>query len=281
MVETQTRSRSLMAASRGRVMTSAARAFYFILAAATAASSISLAQTQPRRPDRVFIHQLEGIWVKARYLEALEKTRMPHLTAKKVPPVVIGIQRQGRSYPIVMTNFDKASVQAVLDVEPGQEPGLYRLVLGPDDRPVSSSEVKYLWFRGERNAQGGFDRLQMAELVFSKGEWADYVFMGKELAPRINRAVMAGKYKDENGRTWEFSAGGEAYWPDKTFAYEVSLNDSSAGCEYLEAEDLKAADGKLRYGYAWRADRLLLYNARLVNKSVRCDSRPFAILTRQ
>ncbi len=256
---------------------------YLFLAAALALllCSLSFAQTQPRRADRVYLHQIEGIWIKAQYLEALEKSRMPHQTARKVPPVVVGIQRQGRSYPIVMTNFDKASVQAVLDVEPGNEPGLYRLVIGPDDRPVSNSEVKYLWFRGERNAQGGFDRLKMAELVFSKGKWADYVFAGKELTQRLNRAVIAGKYRDEKGESWSFSESGEAYWPDRTFPYEISINDPAAGCEYLEAEDLKAADGKLRYGYAWRTGRLLLYNARLVNKKVRCDPRAFATLTPQ
>jgi hypothetical protein len=246
------------------------------------ASSLSVAQVQQRRPDRVFLHELEGIWVKAQYLEALDKGRMPHQVAKKVPPVVIAIQRQGRSYPIVTTNFfDKASVQAVLDVEPGKEPGLYRLVIGPDDRPVSSAEVRYLWFRGERNAQGGFDRLNMAEPVFSKGKWAEYVSLGKDLAPRVNRAVIAGKYKDEKGATWDFSDGGQAYWPERTFAYEISLNDPAANCEYFEAEDLKAPDGKLRYGYAWRGGKLLLYPARLAGKSVRCDPRAFATLTPQ
>lgn len=254
---------------------------FLVAALALLASSLVFAQTQSGRPDRVYLHQLEGIWIKARYLEALEKSRMPHQTAKKVPPVVIGIQRQGRSYPIVMTDFDKASVQAVLDVEPGQEPGLYRLVIGPDDRPISSTEVKYLWFRGTRNDEGRFERLQMAELVFSKGKWADYIFSGEELAPRVNRAVLAGKYKDDKGANWEFSGDGEAYWPDRTFAYEISLNDPAAACEYIEAEDLKSADGKQRYGYAWRAGKLLLYNARLVKKSVRCDPRPFATLTPQ
>jgi hypothetical protein len=252
---------------------------FLVSALALLASALAFAQTQPRRPDRVYLHQLEGIWIKAQYLQALEQSRMPHQTAKKVPPVVVAIQRQGRSYPIVMTNFDKASVQAVLDVEPGKEPGLYRLVIGPDDRPVSSAEVQYLWFRGTRNDQGSFERLQMAELVFSKGKWAEYVFSGKELASRINRAVLAGKYQDEQGKTWEFSEQGEAYWPQTTFAYQISLNDPAAGCEYLEAEDLKAPDGKKRYGYAWRAGKLLLYNARTVKKSVRCDPRPMATLT--
>lgn len=256
------------------------KVFLLVIAAlALLVSAAAFAQTQPRQPDRVYLHQLEGIWVKAQYLQALEKSRMPHQTAKKVPPVVVAIQRQGRSYPIVMTNFDKASVQAVLDVEPGKEPGLYRLVIGPDDRPISSAEVQYLWFRGTRNDQGNFERLQMAELVFSKGRWAEYVFAGKELASRVNEVILAGKYQDDKGGNWEFSDQGEAYWPQATFAYEISLNDPSARCEYIEAEDLKAPDGKKRYGYAWRAGKLLLYNARLVNKSVRCDPQPFAALT--
>ncbi|HWQ39268.1 MAG TPA: hypothetical protein VNM24_11785 [Burkholderiales bacterium] len=252
-----------------------------LLAASVLVPPPSAAQAQRERADRLYVRELEGIWIHRKYLETLARSRMPHETARKVQPVVIGIQRQGRSYPIVVTNFDKASVQAVLDVEPGGKPGLYRLVLGPEDRPISASEVRYLWLRGSRNSEGRFDRLEMAELTFMKGQWAEYVFSGKELASRVNRLVLAGKYRDEKGRNWEFSEGGEAYWPDKTFAYELSLNDPKAGCEYLEAEDLKAPDGKQRYGFAWRQGRLQLYPARLVNKKVRCEPRPFAVLTPQ
>jgi hypothetical protein len=251
----------------------------WLVALVTLAGILPCAAQEPARPaERIYLRELEGIWIAKDYLDVLVRTRMPHQAARKVAPVVIGIQREGRAYPIVVTNFEKASVQAVLDVEPGEKPGLYRLVLGPDDRPVSSTEVQYIWFRGNRNAEGKFDRLQMAEPVFMKGKWAEYVLAGKELTSRMNRTVIAGKYTDQKGRGWEFSEDGEAYSPDRTFPYELSLNDSRATCEYFEAEDAKASGGKVRYGYAWRAGKLLLYDAKMVGRSVQCGAKAFATL---
>lgn len=253
--------------------------FLLLLLACVVPATVSLAQAP--RPDRLYLRDMEGIWVNVKYLEALSRTRMPHEAARKVQPVVIGIQRQGRSYPIVVTNFDKAAVQAVLDVEPGDKPNLYRLVVGPDDRPVSSSEVQYIWIRGARNADGKFDRLEMAEPTLMKGKWAEYVFSGQELAPRLNRTVLAGKYSDAKGQTWEFSDAGEAHWPQGTYTYEISLNDPRANCEYLVTEDPKSTGGKQHYGYAWKQGKLLLYRAALSGKSVKCEARAFAALTPQ
>ncbi|HZP94235.1 MAG TPA: hypothetical protein VFB20_15345 [Burkholderiales bacterium] len=238
-------------------------------------------EERPTQKGRVYLYDLEGIWVYGPYLEALAKARMPHRVAKRTPPVVIGISRQGRSYPVVITNFDKAAMQAALDVEPDGKPGAYRLVLGAEDRPTSSAEVKYLRFAGTRNDKGKFDRLRMAEPYFMNGRWGEFVYLGGELAPRVNRIVIAGKYKDGRGRDWEFSDAGQASWPDRKFSYELSLNDPGADCEYLETDDARAPDGKVRYGYAWSGGRLELFEASLVEKKVRCAARPFAVLSPQ
>jgi hypothetical protein len=248
-----------------------------LVAVLAAVPLLGWAQGEAKRADRVYLRELEGIWINKSYLDGLSKSRMPHQTAKKTRLVVIRIQREGRSYPIVVTDFaDKASIQTVLDVEPGGKPGLYRLVLGPDDRPISSGDVKYLWFRGTRNAAGKFDSLELSEPVLMKGKWAEYVSLGNDLAVRMNRAVLAGSYTDAKGATWEFSEQGQATWPDRTFAFEVSLNDPGAQCEYFEAEE--AAAGKVPYGYAWRGGKLQIFKATRTGKKVRCDPRPFAVL---
>ena len=46
-------------------------------------------------------------------MKALAKVRSPHAAARKVPPVVIALKREGRAWPIVVTDFVKASMQAV------------------------------------------------------------------------------------------------------------------------------------------------------------------------
>ena len=239
-----------------------------------------LAQNQARG-DRVFIHDLEGIWMIDSYVKALRESRMPHQAAKKEKPVVIAIKREGRVYPFVSTDFEKASLMVVLDVEPDVEPGSYRLVLGTKNEPTSSDEAKYVLFKGTRNADRKFDKLAIKELFVMKGKWANYEWVGLKLGPVINGIVLAGKYKDRKGREWSFTDEGKASFPDKSFYYELSLNDKTAKCEYLEAEDLDAPDGKSFYGYRWKRGELQLYNARVSKDRVRCESTPFAFLKPQ
>ena len=250
------------------------------LAAILCASALAQNPSPPSR-DRVYLRDIEGIWVNEPYLKALTGLRSPHAAAKKMPPVVIALKREGRAFPIVVTDFNKASVQTVLDIEPDAKPGSYRLVVGAGDRPMTSKEVKYVYLQGTRNAQGRFERLRFAEIFLMKGKWADYIPLPGEISPYINRLVLAGRYKDEQGRGWEFSESGEARWPDQSFVYELSLNDPGAGCEYLQTEDLKERADNKRFGYAWKNGKLSIYPARMVKKKVRCDAKPLAVLTPQ
>ena len=262
----------------------------FFLTAVPTSAELPPAQKPPVRKDRIFIKDVEGIWINEAYLSVLAALKSPHAAAKKTPPVVIAIRRDGRAYPIVVTDFNKASLQAVLDVEPDGKPGSYRLVVGANDKPVSSSEVKYIRFEATRNAQGKLDRLRFAEPDFMKGKWAEYVPLAGELSPQLNRFVIAGKYGDEKGRTWTFSEAGEATWPEQKFNYELSLNDPGASCDYLQSESTakgekadadKRGDDKKRYGYGWKAGKLSIFAARLAGKKVVCDAKPLAVLTPQ
>ncbi|MBI3528939.1 MAG: hypothetical protein HY067_13335 [Betaproteobacteria bacterium] len=262
-----------------------------ILLTALAISSVAQTppgQTPPVRKDRVFLKDVEGIWINEAYMSVLAALKSPHAAAKKAPPVLIAIRREGRAYPIVVTDFNKASLQAVLDVEPDGKPGAYRLVVGADDKPMSSNEVKYIRFEAAKNAQGKIERLRVAEPDFMKGKWADYVPVAGELSPQLNRLVIAGNYRDEKGRTWIFNESGEATWPEQKFNYELSLNDPGAHCDYLQSEgaakganDNKSVDDKKRYGYGWKAGKLSVYPARLAGKKVVCGAKPLAVLTPQ
>jgi hypothetical protein len=240
----------------------------------------ALAQNPPpAAKDRVYLRDIEGIWINEQYLQALTALRAPHAAARKVSPVVIALKREGRAFPIVVTDFNKASLQTVLDIEPDVKPGSYRLAVGAGDRPMTSKEVKYIYIQGSRNVQGKFDRLRVAEIFLMKGKWADYTRLPGEISPYLNRLVLAGRYKDQQGHSWEFGESGEARWPGQTFVYELSMNDPGAACEYLQTEDLKEGTDNKRFGYAWKNGKLSIYPARLVNKKVRCDAKPLAVLT--
>lgn len=259
-----------------------------VLAGPAAAQTPSGQAPPPVRKDRVFLKDIEGIWINEAYLSVLSALKSPHAAAKKAAPVVIAIRREGRAYPIVVTDFNKASLQAVLDIEPDGKPGSYRLVVGADDKPMSGNDVRYIRFEASKNDQGKFDKLRFAEPDFMKGKWADYVPIAGELSPQLNRFVIAGKYNDDKGRPWVFSESGEATWPEQKFSYELSLNDPGASCDYLQAEsaakggtDKKDLDDKKRYGYGWKAGKLSIFAARLVGKKVVCDTRAIAVLTPQ
>ena len=241
-------------------------------------SVAGMAQDGARR-DRVYIQDLEGIWMDAAYVEALRKLRMPHQVAKKQVPMVIAIKREGRVFPYVATNFDKVAFMVVLALEPDVKPDSYRLVLGKKNEPTSSADVEYVWFKGQRNADREFRNLAFKEPLIMKGKWANFEHVGMELGPVVNGIVLAGRYKDKGGREWSFTEQGQATFPDKTFYYELSLNDKQAGCEYLEAEDMTAPDGKSFYGYAWNAGKLQLFRAEVKKDRVHCEARPFAELT--
>ncbi|HUU74089.1 MAG TPA: hypothetical protein VMW70_15790 [Burkholderiales bacterium] len=239
-----------------------------------------MAQNQARS-ERVFIHDLEGIWMSESYVAALRKTRMAHTAAKAAKPVVIAIKREGRAFPYLATDFDKAALMYVLDVEPDLKPGSYRLVLAKKNEPTSNSETEFVWFKGERDADKKFRKLAFKEPFIMGGKWANYEHVGLELGPIVNGIVLAGRYKDKGGREWSFTKEGQATFPDKTFYYELSINDSKAGCEYLEAEDLTSEDGLSYYGYAWKAGKLQLFRAEIKKDRVRCEAKPFAELTPQ
>jgi len=247
-----------------------------ILAFAGAAPGLAQNQTAS---DRVFIHDLEGIWMYDAYIDALKKSRMPHKAAKKARPMVIAVRREGRAYPFLATDFDKAALMFVLDVEPDLKPGSYRLVLAKKNEPTTSSEAEIVRFKGERDADRKFSELAFKDPFIMEGKWATYKHVGMELGPVVNGIVLAGSYKDKSGQQWMFSETGQASFPDKSFYFELSINDKTAGCEYFEAEDLTSEEGKSYYGYAWKAGKLQLFRAGISKDRVRCEAKPFAELT--
>jgi hypothetical protein len=239
-----------------------------------------LKATAPRIKDRVYVKNVEGIWVSAAYLDALKATRSPHAAAKRSRPLVITIKRDGMSYPYLITDFRSVALRALLDLEPFSPPGTMRLVTGPDNMPTNLADVIYVPFRGTRDASGNYQSLSVADPFLGKKKWADYQRLDGELNALINRHSIAGSYQDEQGGAWELGETGEASTPQETFHFELSLEGSDANCEFMEIEDTNAKDGKRRIGFAWRGGKLALLHTKLAKKPlVRCDAKPFALLS--
>jgi hypothetical protein len=237
---------------------------------------------RPIPPGRVFVWDLQGTWISQAYLERLKATRSPHAAGAQTPPLIINVQKEERSYPIVITDFHSAVMQFLIEVEPGGKPGNYRMVVAPEDGMVSSSEVKYVPFRGQKNAQGKFDSLSIADPFIAKGKYLSFVRLTDALETQVNSAVIAGKYQDREGKSYEFTPAGDAVLPDRSFPYEIVLDAKAGNCDLLHSHRERAPEGKERIGFAWKGTTLQLYNAKaLKGERYACDTKPFAVLTPQ
>jgi hypothetical protein len=242
---------------------------------------------QPQKPaapkrDRVYLPDLEGTWISRDYLERLRASRAPHATGRQAPGIAIKIQREGNSYPIAITNFQSVVLQAIIDVQPDAKPREYRLAVAQEDRPgIRASELTYIPFRGERNADGVFRALSIAEPTFAKRRFLTYLRLNEPLETLVNRMVIAGQYLDLDGNAYEFTESGEAILPDAAFAYEVSLDPGNASCELLLSHREREPEGTQRIGFGWKGAELRLYRITGKKAPYKCAAKPYAVLTRQ
>jgi hypothetical protein len=235
-----------------------------------------------RYKDRVYMKDLEGTWIARDYVERLRASRAPHATARQATGIAIKIQREGNSYPILITDFRKAVLMAVIDVQPTEKAKNYRLALAHEDRPgISSAELTYMPFRGERDAEGVFRTLSIAEPNFARKRYLTYLRLNEPLDTFVNRLVIAGRYVDEEGNAYEFTEGGDALLPDRKFVYEVSLDPNNASCELLQSHREREPGGKQRVGFAWKAGTLQLYEVAGRKAPYKCAAKPFAVLKPQ
>jgi hypothetical protein len=249
---------------------------------AAAAQGVTKPQQRPIRTDRVFVWDLQGTWISKAYLDRLKASRSPHAAARLTPALVIKVDKQDKSYPILITNFQNAVLNFLLEVEPGGKPDTYRMVTAADEGVVSSADATYIYFRGTRNVQGKFDALSIADPHFAKRKLVPFVRLPDSLDTVVNRLTIAGKYTDEAGQAYEFTEAGDAILPERKFAYEVSLDPRAANCELLQSHPEREAGGQNRVGFAWAGTKLQLFNVKSVKKDrFACETKPFALLTAQ
>ncbi len=245
------------------------------------------ARPEPKAPasrykDRVYLKDLQGTWIARDYLERLRNLRAPHATARQATGIAIKIDQDARTWPILITNFQKAILNFIIDVQPDTKPGSYRLAVAKEDRAgLSSTELTYIYFRGERDANGVFQTLSIAEPNFAKKRFLTYLRLNEPLETFVNRAVLAGQYRDAEGQSYEFAEGGEAILPDRTFQYEVSLDPSRAQCELIISHREREPEGQERIGFRWKGATLQLFEVTGKKAPYKCKAAPFAVLTRQ
>ena len=49
--------------------------------------------------ERVFVNELQGIWLEKNYLDTLKSTKSPHVASSEAKPMLIAVRKEGRVYP--------------------------------------------------------------------------------------------------------------------------------------------------------------------------------------
>ena len=215
------------------------------------------------------------------YMSALKATRSPRAAALKSQPIVIQLKKENGIYPILTTNFRSAVLQFVIEIEPDKKPRSWRFVTAPSEGIVSSSDVTYSYFTGKRANDGAFETLYLKEPHFAKRKSTQFARLAEPLEAFVNRNTVAGKYKDEQGKPYEFTGEGDAILPESKFAYEVLLDTAQSNCDVMTSHHEKEPEGKERIGFAVKGEKLALYKVESPSKGKwRCEAQPFATLTR-
>lgn len=197
------------------------------------------------------LQDLTGIWTAGRNLETILAKRSPH--AATAESVTISGQR------LAWSNGHEASWRAIVRLE-STPPDRAVLVAGPweEEHPKPVDQIR-IPLRLERDPAGRVKTLSFLDGTLVEAHGQPWVRLDEPVPAYLNRRLLAGTYRDVQGKTWKFSPDGQAIWPGRSFRYEVSTDDSEADCDYLFHEKKGEVGGYKRYGFRWDQGTLRLY----------------------
>jgi hypothetical protein len=218
---------------------------------------------------------LEGDWIVRPYLREVRRTRQTLAPQERWPALSFTVGRaSGGGFEMERTNFHEAVMQPIESFE-GTTAGA-RFVLGGGERP---DRIAIFRVRTKRGCSG---------VVRVAGVWPgapadEYVYarVAGSVRESVNQIVLAGEYRDAQGRRYVFTAAGHATWPDREFDYEIALDPSEACCEYFQHADPKGVGGQARYGYAWKGDELQVFRVVYPEDGcpISCEPEPMLVLS--
>ena len=197
------------------------------------------------------LQHLEGIWAPDQALKTVLEKRSPHATL--VETVKIHGDR------LDWGNGHEATWRRIVRIETAKT-GDTVLVTGPwEDANPQAADLQRVPFRVERDAAGFVKKLRFLDDTLVQTPREPWSQLEEPVETLINRRLLAGSYRDAQGRTWTFSPEGEATWPSESFSYQVSLDDSEADCDYIFFEKDGEVGGYRRYGFRWQGETLRIY----------------------
>jgi hypothetical protein len=203
------------------------------------------------------LREVAGIWVAGKALRTILDKRSPH--AAVAESVTITPAASGADGRLAWNDGHEASWRRIVRVE---APAADRpvLITGPwEQETPSPKDLVPVPLRVERDAAGKVKALIFldAHLVQAHGE--PWTRIDEPVPAYLNRRLLAGSYRDAQGKAWSFSTGEKAVWPGQSFAYEVSIDESEADCDYIFFSKAGEVGGYKRYGFRWDQRTLRLY----------------------
>ena len=121
-------------------------------------------------------------------------------------------------------------VFSIVDLKKTSTKNVYELILAP----IENKKTARLLLK-----KTGRDEIRWT-FTSRENKKHDVIFVRVEptIEQFVNKAVLAGDYRDKSNRPFKFTVEGMAIWPDKTFKYEVDLNmEYDNGRSYVPVHD--------------------------------------------
>lgn len=223
-------------------------------------------------PPPADLHALAGHWVAGQGAEDDPRPAFPPRRRRRQRDNHPGRHRPGR-----VAHLERRP-RGLLADDPAARffaAGAAALITGPweQETPKPAGLVR-VHIRLERDAAGRVTSLAFLDgaLVEAHGEL--WMRLDEPAAAYLNWQLLAGTYPDAKVRPWTFTADGHTTWPDRSFAYEVSIDESKADCDYVFFAQPGEVGGYRRYGFRRAKGTLRLYSiAYLKNGAapIHCD----------
>jgi hypothetical protein len=150
----------------------------------------------------------EGEYLSSAYIDALKSTRSPLEAGKTGELNRISVQRNGKR--LLLTpgyNFHEAGVEFAFQ----------------NNGSLSPASPKDAWSENTRNLSATAVDERTLRFGLGDDKPATYIFV-KSATDYVSRVVLAGKYRDRQGRVYEFTQDGWAIFPDRKFRFEIGLD---------------------------------------------------------
>jgi hypothetical protein len=238
-----------------------------ILLVIPAIASLMGCNTANRQPltksSRNAVQPIEGEYLSTEYIEELRRSRSPLKAGSTIDELkLVLVERHGKQFQLMpIINFHEGDSGFVLDLDGSIAPS-------PEPRatPVSNVSATVL---DDHTIRFGYSNFKPATYVCVK-----------EAAAYVSKAVLVGRYQDEQGRKYEFQEDGWAVFPDRRFEYEIGLDHVLEHFDYFmdAGHDRKHLPWRV-WGFKWKRNTLEVFRTKEEDGIDEIDdSHPFLLL---